>query len=295
MGSRLDLAQFLPVEEDGMSETVDPMVLSGSSVNTYLRCGKQWEYAYVLQLRRPPSIKQGLGIAAHEAVGMNLAQKVDSYRDLPEEEVVQKFVDEWNVMSVDIEDVVNVERKDERTGKTTKTRKETKAQAYDSGIKAVMKHHEEMSSKVQPIWVEREISFTLNESIAYTGILDLADNYGRVRDHKFVSRKPDSGGGYILPMVGYALGYRQTSGDTETEVVLDYIVRTQDPYYLPLASGGPFSDDTIREFARVVTEVRRSIDAGIFNYNGLQSHACGWCGYADICPGYRAANGGRNE
>lgn len=292
--SRLDLGSFLPVEEDGMSETTDPMVLSGSSVNTYLRCGKQWEYAYVLQLRRPPSIKQGLGIAAHEAVALNLQQKVLTFQDLPKEEVVQKFVDDWSILAVDIEDVINVERLDTRTGKTTKTRKETKAQAYESGIKAVGVHYDDMASKIQPVWVEKEVSYRLNDSVDYTGILDLADDHNRVRDHKFVSRKPDNGGGYILPMIGYSLGYRQATGDIEAEIVLDYTVRTQDPYYLPIASGGPVTDEAIREFAAIVTDVRRSIDAGIFNANGLHSHACGWCGYADICPAYRAANGGRN-
>ena len=292
--SSLDLSAFIPVDEDGMSETTSPTVLSGSSVNTYLRCGKQWEYAYVLQLRRPPSIKQGLGIAAHEAVGFNLAQKTLTYMDLPQEEVVEKFLDTWDLMEVEIEDVTNEERIDERTGKKTKTRKETKAAARDSGAKAVMVHYEELSTKIQPVWVEREISFRLNDSIDYTGIFDMADDRGRVRDHKFVSRKPQDGGGYILPMIGYALGYRQISDNPETEIVLDHIVRTQDPYYLPLASGGPITDEAISEFARVVTEVRRGIDAGIFNYNGLQSHACGWCGYADICPAYRAANAGRN-
>jgi hypothetical protein len=157
-----------------------------------------------------------------------------------------------------------------------------------------MVHYDELSTKIQPVWVEREISFTLNESIAWTGIFDMADDRGRVRDHKFVSRKPQDGGGYILPMIGYALGYRQISDEPETEIVLDHIVRTQDPYYLPLASGGPVTDEAIREFARIITEVRRGIDAGIFNPNGLHSHACGWCGYADICPAFRAANAGRN-
>lgn len=292
--SSLDLSSFIPTDEDGMSETTSPTVLSGSSVNTYLRCGKQWEYAYVLQLRRPPSIKQGLGIAAHEAVGFNLAQKTLTYMDLPQEEVVEKFLDTWDLMEVEIEDVTNEERLDERTGKTTKTRRETKAKARDSGAKAVMVHYEELSTKIQPVWVEREISFKLNDEIDWTGIFDMADDRGRVRDHKFVSRKPQDGGGYILPMIGYALGYRQISDDVETEIVLDHIVRTQEPYYLPLASGGPVTDEAIREFARIITEVRRGIDAGIFNPNGLHSHACGWCGYADICPAYRAANGGRN-
>jgi hypothetical protein len=292
MAELLDL--FIPTVEDGLAETSNPDILSGSSVTTYLRCGKQWEYAHVLQLKRPPSIKQGLGIAAHEAVALNLSQKVDTYIDLPEEEVVQKFVDDWNVLSVDMVDVVNVPQADPRTGKMVQTRKETKAQAYESGIKAVMRYHESVGTQIQPVWVERQISFRLNDEIEWTGIFDSADDRGRLRDAKFVSKRPSDAGSYMIPMIGYSLGYRQISEDPETEVVLDYIVRTQDPYYLPLASGGPISDMAIAEFARIVTEVRRGIDAGIFNYNGLQSFACSWCGYADICPAYRAANGGRN-
>src|SRR3990170_5572176 len=87
---RLDL--FLATDEDGVGDgEISPTVLSGSSVTTYLRCGLQWQFAYVLQLKRPPTIKQGLGIAAHEAVGFNMEQKALTYLDLPAEQVVQKF------------------------------------------------------------------------------------------------------------------------------------------------------------------------------------------------------------
>lgn len=289
-----DLNLFIPTDEDGSDGFLPPTVLSGSSVNTFLRCGKQWEYAYVLQLKRPPSVKQGLGITAHEAVGMNMEQKMLTMRDLPSEEVAQKFIDEWDILSVDIEDATQETRTDERTGKTTTTRRETKAKARESGIKAVLKHHEVVAPAIQPVWVEQQIRFVLDDSIDWSGTFDVSDTKGRVRDWKFVSRRPNDAGAYALPMIGYALGYRQISPDPETEIVLDHIVRTEDPYYLPLASGGPITDQQIGEFARIVHDVKRSIDAGIFPANGLQSHACGWCGYADICPAYRAANAGRN-
>lgn len=292
VGKRLDL--FLPTDEDGGDGILPPTILSGSSVNTFLRCGQQWEYAYVLQLKRPPSVKQGLGITAHEAVGMNMAQKVLSQSDLPRDEVVQKFIDEWDVLAVDIEDVTQETRVDERTGKVTTTRRETKAKARESGIKAVMKHHEVVAPAVQPVWVEQQIQFRLDGVIDWSGIFDVSDSKGRVRDWKFVSRRPNDAGSYALPMIGYALGYRQISDEPETEIVLDHIVRTEDPYYLPLASGGPITDKQIGEFARIVHDVKRTIDAGIFLPTGLQSHACGWCGYSDICPAYRAANAGRN-
>lgn len=285
---------FIPTDEDGAADgPLSTTVLSGSSVNTYLRCQKQWEYAYVLQLRRPPSIKQGLGITAHEAVALNYEQKTLTFMDLPAERVVQKFVDEWDILSVEIEDITEEARIGKR-GQPLKSRKETKAQAKASGIKAVMRHHEDVASVVQPVWVERQIAFRINNEIEWTGTFDVSDDRGRVRDNKFVSRKPQDGGTYMLPMIGYAMGYRQISNDTEAEIVLDHIVRTEEPYYLPLASGGPISDFAVREFVRIVGEVKRSIDAGIFMPTGLQSHACGWCGYADICPAFRAANGGQN-
>ena len=285
---------FLPTDEDGRPDgDASPTVLSGSSVNTYLRCQKQWEYAYVLQLRRPPSIKQGLGITAHEAVAMNYEQKTLTFKDLPTEEVVQKFEDEWDLLSVEIEDVTEEARLGKK-GLPLKLRKETKAVARASGIKAVMLHHEQVASVVQPVWVERQIQFKLNDTIDWTGIFDVSDDQNRVRDNKFISRKPQDAGSYMIPMIGYALGWRQISNDIEAEVVLDNIVRTETPYYLPLVSGGPISDFAIREFARIVTDVKRGIDAGIFLPTGLQSHACGWCGYANICPAYRAANGGHN-
>lgn len=291
----LSLDLFLPTDEEGPGDgNVDPQVLSGSSVKTYLRCGKQWEYAYVLQIKRPPSIKQGLGIAAHEAVAFNFEQKILTYQDLPKEAVADRFSDAWELLAVDIEDVVNVERLDARTGKTTKTRKETKDKAKSSGYDAVFKYQEEVAHLIQPTMVEQEIRFILDGEIEWTGIFDLSDSNNRLRDHKFVSRKPDSVAPYLVPMIGYALGYRQVTKSIEAEVVLDYMVRTAEPYYLPLASGGPISDSQIAAFADIVRGVKSNIDNGIFLPTGLESHACGWCGYNDICPAYRAANAGQN-
>lgn len=293
VGELLDL--FIPTDEDGKGDgLISPTILSGSSITTYMRCPKQWEYAYVLRLKRPPSIKQGLGIAAHEAVAFNMEQKTLTYADLPDEEVGQKFLDTWDLLSIEIEDITEEARISEKTGKVLKSRKETKADARRSGAQAVMLYQEEAASKIQPVWVERQIQFKLNEEIDYSGIFDLGDDRNRVRDQKFVSKRPSDGGSYIVPMIGYALGYRQLTDSIEAEVVLDYIVRTAEPYYLPLASGGPITPEAINQFAKIVTDVHDGISRGYFPPTGLVSFACSWCGYADICPAYRAANGGRN-
>jgi len=56
----------VPQHEEVLREDGE-LILSASSVGTYLRCPKQWEFAYIHKERRPPTIKQALGIASHEA------------------------------------------------------------------------------------------------------------------------------------------------------------------------------------------------------------------------------------
>jgi hypothetical protein len=60
-----------------------------------------------------------------------------------------------------------------------------------------------------------------------------------------------SGGDQTLNVTGYALAYRQLTGAVETDTVLDYLVATKKPYYLPIAAGGPVSDAQIVRFANV--------------------------------------------
>ena len=68
--------------------------------------------------------------------------------------------------------------------------------------------------------------------------------------------------------------------------MLDYLVATKSPYYLPIAAGGPVTDDQIVRFANVVESVAGSIRSGRFAPNGLVSGACSWCGYKAMCPAY---------
>lgn len=249
-----------------------PLVLSASSLQTYLRCPKQWYFAYVAEYRNPPSIKQVLGIAAHEAIEANMAQKVWTWEDLPVSDVLDAFSTSYDRGSVE------VERADEDPGK-----------AKDSGVKLVRLHHEQVAPAIQPAMVEEPIQFEIN-GVPYSGIIDLVDDRGKVRDWKTTGKSP-SPGQYMLNMVGYAIGYRQATGQVESEVVLDYLVRTTKPKHVPIASGGPVSDEAIVRFSSVVRDVADAINAGSFVPNGLANGACSWCGYKHICTSYREEYG----
>jgi CRISPR/Cas system-associated exonuclease Cas4 (RecB family) len=243
--------------------TSSPVVLSASSMATYLRCGHQWYLAYVVRLKSPPSIRQAIGLAAHSAVEHNMAQKIVSREDVPVEEMTDVFSDQFESFVPEIEDP------EEPVGK-----------AKDSGIGLVKLHRKEVSPLIQPIWVEKSGQFEIN-GVPYSWTVDLVDDKGRVRDTKTkkASPRPEE---FLLQMTGYALGYRHETGLIETDTVIDALVRTQVPKYVPVY-GGRISEPREKAFADTVQTIYEGIEGDVFAPNGLSNGACSWCGYANAC------------
>lgn len=246
----------------------EPVVLSGSSLATFFRCGQQWYYAYVMAIVSPPTVRQALGLSVHSAVERNMTQKVWSGTDISEEEALDTFSTEWDAMSPELED----------------DPKETKDEAKDSGAQIVRMHHKHVAPTIQPLLVEEPVAFDLN-NVPYSGTIDLVDSEHRVRDWKTAKQRPHPSY-YVNQMTGYAIGYRQKTGEVESDVVLDFHVRTKVPTYVPISSGGPISDSAISNFAGQVELAYRSINEGRFLPNGAWSTppVCSWCGYKNICP-----------
>lgn len=252
----------------------EPVVMSASSLNTMLRCGLQWDFAYVKRIRRPPGLKMALGIAAHAAIEVDLTQKMESGLNLPKEEVVETFRDAFTKEAEDAEE----------------TAKETRGSMLDSGVAIVDFWYDEQGVKTVPVAVEVHGQFTIN-GVPYDWTADLIDHnvwaQERIRDHKFVSRTPEqSDDRYLINMVGYAIGRRRQTGIVEGERVLEHYVRLKTPKYVPIVLE-TVTDEEIREFAEIVGGAYDAIQAGTFLPNGLQSGACSWCGYRDLCPAYR--------
>lgn len=241
----------------------EPVVLSASSLQTFLRCGHQWYLAYVVQVKSPPNLRQVIGLAAHSAIEHNMAQKITTKTDVSAEEMAEVFSDNFENLAPDVEDP-----------------EEPLGTAKDSGIALVKLHRREVSPAIQPVWVEKAGQFTVND-VPYSWTVDLVDDRGRVRDTKTKKQAPRLED-YMLGMTGYALGYRHETGLVETDVVIDALVRTKVPRYVPVY-GGVISDERISSFAATVESVSGSVGAGSFAPNGLSNGACGWCGYVNIC------------
>jgi hypothetical protein len=241
----------------------DELVLSGSSLNTYLRCGLQWEFAYVKRIRRPPRVRMVIGTATHEAIEVNYRQKRETSQDLPEADVLDAYSTAYDREIVEADD------------------DEDKAEAKDSGVTLTRIYQREVAPAIQPVLVEEQIQAAVN-GIPYSGFLDLTDQNNRIRDTKTSGRAP-TGDIYRLSMTGYSVLFRHATDTVESGVTLDYLIRTKKPYYLPI-EGGPVDDGEITRFARILGGVAGGISAGSFPANGVLNGSCGWCGYADICP-----------
>lgn len=244
-------------------------VLSGSSLNTFLRCARQWEYAYVYRFKRPPSLRMVKGTAGHRAAEVHMLGKLETGVDGPLDVALDAYSDSFDLESVD-----------------SPEEDDPKPKVKDKGITEVKLWHKEVAPPIMPALVEQPISFTIN-GIPWTGTLDLADTNDEIIDWKFTGKTPKTADAYVLNMVGYAIGFREMTGRLESRVTLGHIVGLQKPKYVRIRSDGPVTDASVIAFADIVESANRSIQAGIFPPNGLKSGACSWCGYRDICSAYR--------
>jgi hypothetical protein len=231
----------------------------------------------VYAIKSPPTLRLVLGSAAHEAVAVNYSQKMETGVDMPVDDVKDAFATSFDRLAPDIEP-----DGDEDPG-----------QGKDSGIKLVDQYQRVVAPTVHPVLVEEQVSFKVN-GVPFSGYVDLVDQHRAVRDLKTVKARPGRSS-YILNMIGYAVGFRQATGEVESGVQLDYMVRTKKPYHWPVPSSGPVPDFAIERFASIVTDVASSVQKGVFIASGITNNACSWCGYKNICNDYKGTNYGASE
>jgi len=248
----------------------DPLVLSGSSLEGFFRCPKQWEIINIRGIRNPPNVKTTLGVSAHTAVEHNYRQKITSKVDEPLDVVLDVFSSTYDTA------IYDVESPEEHAGK-----------AKDSGIGLIKVHHSRVAPHVQPAMVEEPGQLTIN-GIAYSWVIDLVDDEDIVRDLKTTMRSPDPNGHWVQ-VVGYATAFRQRTGRIEKGAVLDYLVRASAKKaadYVPVA-WAPFDSSTVNAFASQVRTAHDMMLAGHFPATGVaqgRQGPCSWCGVRAWCP-----------
>jgi RecB family exonuclease len=238
-------------------------ILSPTQCATYIDCSARWWFKYGAEL---PDLKSGalaVGIASHDAWRANFAQKVESRKDLPTDEVIAEFRSAW----------------DEQAQQARFARGEN---AMDLGAMAealVQVYMEQVAPTIQPALVEVEVSGTIG-GVPVRGRVDVIDVNGRIIDAKTAAKKPNE----IRPSYRFQQAtYVQLAGEgANGECRLDTITKTKTIAVHQQSFTIGDSDRT--HLAKMYPLLQESMRSGLYVPN-RSSYLCSkkHCPYADHC------------
>lgn len=240
------------------------LVLSASSVEAYRSCGWRWYLTYVEAQRGETAIEAAVGIAVHAAVEHYYKAR------LVGEIATQK----------ECRDVFDLTFLLETAGSPVPDLPKWRA----IGRRVLVAYIEDVGEVTDPLFVEKAVATTIN-GIEYSAHIDLADKRRRVLDLKVKKSKPRTASRYLFAMTGYALSFRHETGERETDVGLDVMIRLKRdrPYLVPIRYGGPISDRDAGLFARTLEETAEGIANSRFEPTGLETGECKWCPVRASC------------
>lgn len=183
-----------PIMPEPTSEAADQLaaLLSPTQASTFVECGAQWYFKYLVGLPDPPTSALALGIAVHDALGESMRQKMDTGQDLPAAEVSDYCASAWTAQL----DEAEVQFK---AG-------EDPAELERLGRALVETYMAEAAPAIQPAAVELPVHGRIGD-VAVRGTVDLVDVDGVVIDHKTAARKPSTilKGDHLLQLTTYTL------------------------------------------------------------------------------------------
>lgn len=246
----------LPPDEG--SSPIRPVVWSASSVNVYTTCHLQYYFGYVMAETGIVSEAQTVGIAVHDYAEIVLRQMRDG-----KPPAAISFG-------------------------TTELSRPTTAALADLFDRDILPTYRDAVLIEAPFQIEVD-------GIPFSGVIDSVDRQDVprhdssgpeffdayiLRDLKTTNKRP-AAGKYWFPMVGYFLGARDLGFEIDA-MQLDYIVRTQHPYYWPEVVPLPDEDDIAR-WASVLHDVAEGVEKADYEPTGLGTYVCLYCPYRGIC------------
>jgi len=233
-----------------------------------MTCGLRYHFRYVKGIISPPSVALVFGSSGHKALEKNFFQKIETKIDLPTQQILDEFSDQFDVKSVEVEDWEG-----QRPGIIK-----------DKGIRAISLHQREIAPGLQPVedGVERELSLAVDgvEMLGYTDLITEKS----VIDHKFVGKVRSQGqadNDLQLSYYSYATGKK----DVGLNCIIKPTPRYPEGKVRMVTSRRTKKDLEWMEFT--IRSVAENISKGVFTPALPDSWACcsRFCGYWDMCRG----------
>lgn len=247
--------------------------LSASSVKSWLRCGKAWEYRYVKGLKIPPSGVMIAGSAYHEALADYFNAKLDGVDEMTVNDVADAYDTAFERL---VSDQKAVDEDEGDAEGTVDWGGQDRGKLKDSGIELVKLYRASIALKIVPVSVELSEIIQVADK-PFMVIRDLVTET-KIIDHKLKAKRfyPADLANDIQP-TAYLYGkpehlfeYHVALKQVNPSIECQSTIRTKSDFSL---------------FEQIVQNVWKAVESGIFPPRPDNNWACSptWCGYWGLC------------
>jgi len=247
------------------------IIIRTSFLKTFQRCPAQAMFRYFRGIIAPPGSAATVGSCTHTSAEYQNKYKLKKGRDAKLSVLQDVFNEDWK----------------KRSKKTKWIAKEKPDTIKTHSIKKLLPvYHEKVGKKVEPLFVEKPFSIEIPEvNATLTGKIDLVEVNKLIRDLKTKSRTPNWSD--ILKSnqcPSYSLGFESIFGEPPSGFILDYLIRTNAPKYIPSKKRVVKPYETL-EYIKLVQMIVMNIRQGLFYPNRDGNNLCTtkWCGYWHAC------------
>ena len=202
-------------------KTINPH-LSPSSITQYIKCSAQFMFRKTIGAK-PPGIALLYGKSVDEAINVDMEQKIDSKKNLSEDDVKDAFVTEWDANKDNTEFHSVDKPKDLR----------------EIGINSVGEWSNTIAKTIQPKAVQQKLPIEFNDfDFNVLQYADVITDDGVIIDNKTAGRSisvskvteklliPHD---HRLQLTMYDIGYEVNESSQATGLGLDYLIKTKKP------------------------------------------------------------------
>jgi hypothetical protein len=156
---------FFPYPEGNFfDEGIPKGVISPSGFNTYRRCPRQYEYAYVLGIINPPAFTMARGTALHKGAEVVHKHTIETGNLMELSEAQQAVVDCWEEAIEEVEDWKDKDGNEIQPGSIK-----------DSAIKSFYVYYTQAVPLITPIAAEKPFAMKIG-TVPVRGVIDLIDS-----------------------------------------------------------------------------------------------------------------------
>jgi hypothetical protein len=271
------------VPDDRLDPGIPKGVFSGTQYESFLRCGRAYEFSYIKNIKRPPAGAMIRGTTVHR--GAEEAHRhIIAHKKLPDIQEIQAVVSDAFDKEVKENEVIEWDEG------------ENPGRVKDSAIRSYGVYHRLALPKVRPVAAEQPFVLYL-DSTPVLGFIDLIDQAG---ERIVIDGEEAPGTLVVADLKVTQKSWSQTDIDRKPQFTL-YSLATGIPSVrvdnlVQLKAGPDFKQlhgqrghQDHQVLMEHMSETIGLIKKGVFPMTSIDNWMCSqtWCGYWSMCRGRR--------